>query len=161
MPLNFRALGLIAMVFPNAKIIHSMRHPVNTCLSVYKNPLRGYNRTFANDLETLGHFYLEYADLMRHWQKVLPLNIHEVRYEHMVNDTQTHARNMISYLDLDWEEGCLENRQSKREVKTASMWQVRDKIYKTSVDKWRIYEKQLKPLTDILSDEIKRYEADA
>ena len=161
MPLNFRALGFIAMVFPNAKIIHSMRHPIDTCLSIYKNPLRGFNRTFANDLEALGKFYIEYAELMRHWQNVLPLQIHEVRYEDMVSEPERHAKDMISYIGLDWEDSCLEERQSKREVKTASMWQVRDKIYKTSVDKWRIYEEQLKPLTDILSDEIKRYEAGA
>lgn len=159
MPLNFRALGFIALVFPNVKIIHSMRHPIDTCLSIYKNPLRGFNRTFANDLETLGQFYIQYAELMRHWHKVLPMKIHDVRYEDMVTETETHAKEMISYIGLDWEDGCLEKRQSKREVKTASMWQVRENIYKTSVDKWHIYEDQLKPLTDVLSDEIKRYEA--
>lgn len=158
MPLNFRALGFIALVFPHAKIIHSMRHPIDTCLSVYKNPLRGYNRTFANDLETLGQFYIQYAELMRHWHEVLPLKIHDVRYEDMVTDTEAYARDMILYIGLDWEDGCLEKRQSKREVKTASMWQVRENIYKTSVDKWRLYEDELKPLTDILADEIKRYE---
>lgn len=159
MPLNFRALGFIALVFPNAKIIHSMRHPIDTCLSIYKNPLRGYNRTFANDLETLGEFYIQYAELMRHWHEVLPIEIHDVRYEDMVNTPEDTAKEMISYIGLDWEDGCLEKRQSKREVKTASMWQVRENIYKTSVDKWRVYEEQLKPLTDILSNEIIRYEA--
>ena len=159
MPLNFRALGFIALVFPNAKIIHSMRHPIDTCLSIYKNPLRGYNRTFANDLETLGEFYIQYAELMRHWHEVLPIEIHDVRYEGMVNTPEDTAKEMISYIGLDWEDGCLEKRQSKREVKTASMWQVRENIYKTSVDKWRVYEEQLKPLTDILSNEIIRYEA--
>ncbi len=157
MPTNFRALGFIALVFPNAKIIHAKRHPVDTCLSAFKNPLRGYNRTFANDLQILGQFYLEYANLMRHWQDVLPLNIHEVRYEDMVNDTEHHARHIISYLNLEWEDSCLSKRQTKRDVKTASMWQVRQDIYKTSVDKWRIYENELKPLTDILTPEIELY----
>lgn len=158
MPLNFRALGFITLVFPNAKIIHSTRHPIDTCLSIFKNPLRGYNRTFANDLEMLGNFYIQYSELMRHWHEVLPIEIHDVRYEHMVNDPEVHAREMISYIGLDWEDGCLDKRQYKREVKTASMWQVRENIYKTSVDNWRMYENELKPLTDILSDEIKRYE---
>lgn len=157
MPTNFRALGFIALVFPNAKIIHARRHPIDTCLSVFKNPLRGYNRTFANDLEMLGQFYLEYANLMRHWQDILPLDIHEVRYEDVVNNTEHHAKQMISYLDLEWEDACLTARQSKRDVKTASMWQVRQDIYKTSVDKWRIYEDALKPLTDILAEEIALY----
>lgn len=147
MPLNFRALGLIALVFPNAKIIHSVRHPLDTCLSLYKTPLRGYNRTFANDLEALGRFYIQYAELMRHWREVLPLEIHDVRVEHVVSQPEAQAKEMISYIGLDWEEDCLDDAQI-------------ESLDKTSVNQWRSYEDQLKPLIDILSDEIKRYEAE-
>lgn len=146
MPLNFRALGLIALVFPNSKIVHSVRHPLDTCLSLYKTPLRGYNRTFANDLETLGNYYVQYAELMRHWREVLPLEIHDVRYEDIVSQPEAQAKEMISYIGLDWEDDCLEDAQV-------------ESIDRTSVNQWRSYEEQLKPLSDILSDEIKRYEA--
>ena len=159
MPQNFRALGLIATVFPNAKIIHSMRHPMDTCLSVFKNPLRGYHTTFANNLETLGKFYIEYAKLMRYWKTVLPVDLHEVRYEDMVSSPEINSRGLIEFLGLDWQDECLTNRKAKRDVNTASLWQVRQDIYKTSVEKWRIYEKQLEPLSDILAEEIERYEA--
>ena len=146
MPLNFRALGLIALVFPNAKIIHSVRHPLDTCLSLYRTPLRGYNRTFANDLETLGQFYIQYAELMRHWREVLPLEIHDVRYEDIVGQPEAKAKEVISYMGLDWEDDCLDEAQL-------------ESIDRTSVNQWQSYEDQLKPLSDILSDEIKRYEA--
>ncbi|MEM9279000.1 MAG: sulfotransferase [Pseudomonadota bacterium] len=159
MPQNFRALGLIAAVFPKAKVIHSRRHPMDTCLSVFKNPLRGYHTTFANQLETLGKFYIEYAKLMRHWKNVLPLKTHEVRYENMVSDTERHARELIGFLDKEWDDACLSNRKAKRDVNTASVWQVRQDIYDTSVQKWRVYEKQLAPLTKILAEEISLYEA--
>jgi len=158
MPLNFRALGLIALFLPNSKIIHSKRHPMDTCLSIYQTPLKEYNTTFANDLETLGTFYLEYVKLMKHWHNVLPLDIHEVRYEDLVNNTKIESKKLINYLGLEWEEACIINRKSKRDVQTASAWQVRNDIYKTSVQKWRMYEKELEPLTEILATEIKAYE---
>ncbi|MGI9352411.1 MAG: tetratricopeptide repeat-containing sulfotransferase family protein [Rhizobiaceae bacterium] len=159
MPQNFRALGLIATVFPNAKVIHSRRHPMDTCLSVFKNPLRGYHTMFANNLETLGKFYIEYAKLMRYWSSVLPTPVHEVRYEDMVASPEVHSRGLINFLGLDWQEECLINRKAKRDVNTASLWQVRQDIYKTSVEKWRVYEKQLAPLSAILKEETERYEA--
>jgi len=158
MPHNFRSLGLIAAVFPGAKVIHSMRHPMDTCLSVFKNPLKGYHTTFAQDLETLGEYYIEYRKLMDFWKETLPIEIHEIRYEDMVSNPEIHAKEMISYLGLEWDAACLTNRSGKQDVATASIWQVREEIYTSSVDKWRVYEKQLAPLTDILKDEIKRYE---
>ncbi|MEM9331216.1 MAG: sulfotransferase [Pseudomonadota bacterium] len=159
MPLNFRALGLIAAVFPNAKVIHARRHPMDTCLSVFKNPLRGYNTTFANDLEVLGDFFIEYDKLMRYWHDVLPIEIHEVRYEEMVSNTEVHAREMLHYVGLEWDEACLTQRKAKRDVNTASLWQVRQDIYTSSVQKWRTFEAPLAPLAEKLSDAIREYEA--
>jgi len=159
MPHNFRALGLIAAVFPQAKVIHALRHPMDTCLSVFKNPLKGYHTTFAQDLETLGEYYIEYRKLMDFWKVTLAIDIHEIRYEEMVHTPEEHSKAMIDYLGLEWDPACLENRASKRDTATASMWQVREEIYTSSVQKWRTYEKELAPLASILKDEISAYEA--
>lgn len=159
MPHNFRCVGLIASVFPKARIVHARRHPMDVCLSNFKTLLLGQNTTFGQSLEKLGDYYLEYANLMRHWQSVLPIPVHEVRYEDMISDTETKARELVEFVGADWDPACLENRASKRDVNTASMWQVRQGIYNSSVEKWRAYEKQLTPLQGILKEEIACYEA--
>ncbi|MEM7067684.1 MAG: sulfotransferase [Pseudomonadota bacterium] len=161
MPHNFRALGLINLVFPNAKIIHAKRHPMDICLSIFKLLLPGYHTTFAQQLESLGQFYLEYAELMRYWQETLPIAIHEIRYEDMVVNTESEARSMIDFVGHEWSDACLANRTNKRDVNTASIWQVRQDIYNTSVQKWRIYKSQLAPLAEILANEIRLYEGAA
>ncbi len=157
MPQNFMALGLIALTFPDAKIIHSMRDPMDCCASAYKNPLMGYHTAYANDLDSLGRYYLAYARLMRHWKTVLPLAIHDVRYEDVVSDTETTARAMIAFLGLDWDPACLSKRQQKRDVNTASAWQVRQQIYKSSLGTWRQYESHLQPLASLLAHETAAY----
>ena len=131
---------------------------MDTCLSNFKTLLPGYNTTFGQDLETLGRFYLEYASLMRWWREVLPVDILDVRYENMVTDPEAGARALIAFAGPDWDPACLTKRGAKQDVNTASMWQVRQDIYTSSVQKWRRYEKQLQPLADMLSEEIARYE---
>lgn len=158
MPHNFRALGLIAATFPNARIIHAARHPMDICLSIFKNLMPGYNTTFSGTLELLGEFYLEYAKLMKHWQDALPVEIHTVRYETLVADTGGQSEAMFQYIGLDWNPALLETRQTKGDVATASMWQVRQDIYSSSVQKWRNYETQLKPLYEVIKDEVEAYE---
>ncbi len=152
MPQNFLALGLIALVFPNAKIIHCQRHPMDCALSIYRNNLGSYHDNYAFDLAEIGKYYREYVGLMQHWEDVLPIEIHNIRYENVIADPEDVARKMISALGLEWDPACLDHTKAKRDVKTASAWLVRQEIYSSSIQKWRIYEKQLQPLADDLAD---------
>jgi tetratricopeptide (TPR) repeat protein len=147
-PLNFRNLGLISMLFPKARIIHCLRHPWDTALSNYfqRFPL---HLDYSFDLRNIGHFYAEYARLMEHWRKVLPLKLIEINYEDMVLNTEPMARTTLDFLGLEWDERCLAPHTNPCAVETASQWQVRQPIYSQSVERWRHYEKQLAPLKEI------------
>ncbi len=150
MPSNFIHLGLIALLFPKARIIHCHREPADTCLSCYFQnfslPLR-----FAYELGELGHYHRQNQRLMAHWRQVLPLPIHEIEYEALIADPEKISRELIAFCGLDWDEACLRSHEHKRTVDTASVWQVRQPIYKSSLAKWRAYEKHLGPLLDALS----------
>jgi len=150
MPANFFYIGMIRLMLPNAKIIHAMRDPMDSCFSNYA---RLFNDTmeFAYDLGTLGRYYVRYIKLMRHWHAVLPAgSILDLRYEDMVADTEGQARRILDYLGLPWDDNCLAFHQNKRHVKTASVAQVRKPIYKTSVARWRRFESHLQPLLEIV-----------
>ena len=150
MPANFFYIGMIRLMLPNAKIIHAMRDPMDSCFSNYA---RLFNDTmeFAYDLGTLGRYYVRYIKLMRHWHAVLPAgSILDLRYEDMVADTEGQARRILDYLGLPWDDGCLAFHRNKRHVKTASVAQVRKPIYKTSVARWRRFESHLQPLLEIV-----------
>jgi tetratricopeptide (TPR) repeat protein len=152
MPSNFFYLGMIHLMLPEAKIIHAMRDPMDSCFSCYSRLFNKENVRFAYDLGTLGRYYARYIKLMRHWHTVLPPGtILDLRYEDMVADTEGQARRALAHLDLPWDESCLEFHHNKRRVKTASLAQVRKPIYKTSVARWKYYEKHLEPLLDIVS----------
>lgn len=149
-PLNFRYLGFIAMLFPRARIIHCMRDPLDTCLSNYFQRFGlGYDYSF--NLESIGHFYGEYMKVMAHWREVLPAKMIEVRYEDMVTDTPRVAREVLDGLGLAWDDRCAATHTNRSVVDTASLWQVRQPVYKDSLERWRNYEKQLAPLKDIIS----------
>lgn len=150
MPANFFYIGMIRLMLPNAKIIHAMRDPMDSCFSNYA---RLFNDTmeFAYDLGALGRYYVRYIKLMQHWHSVLPAgSILDLRYEHMVADTEGQARRILDYLGLPWDEKCLAFHQNKRHVKTASVAQVRKPIYKTSVARWRRFESHLQRLLEIV-----------
>jgi tetratricopeptide (TPR) repeat protein len=152
MPANFFYLGLIKLALPNAKIIHTARDPMDSCLSCY---CRYFNDTmdFSYDLTNLGHYYVRYHRLMQHWQQVLPAgSILTVQYEDLVSDLEGHTRAILNYVGLPWEDGCLEYYNNHRPVRTASLAQVRQPIYQSSVGGWRCYEKQLQPLLDIVGE---------
>lgn len=152
MPGNFFYLGMIRLMLPEAKIIHAMRDPMDSCFSCFG---RLFNSTmdFAYNLETLGRYYTRYIQLMQHWHAVLPAGaILDLRYEDMIADTEGQARRIMNYLDLPWDEKCLAFHENKRPVKTASVAQVRRPIYKTSVARWKHFEKHLAPLLDIVQD---------
>lgn len=150
MPANFFYIGMIRLMLPNAKIIHAMRDPMDSCFSNYS---RLFNDTmeFAYDLGTLGRYYARYITLMRHWHDVLPPGtILDLPYEDMVADTEGQARRILDYVGLPWDSNCLAFHQNKRHVKTASVAQVRKPIYKTSVARWQHFEKHLQPLLNIV-----------
>jgi tetratricopeptide (TPR) repeat protein len=153
MPHNFEMLGLIGLLLPEARIVHLRRNPVDTCLSCYQNKLsqwHGYKR----DLTTLGLYYREYARLMDHWRRVLPLKFLDVEYEKLTGDFENEAKKLIAFLDLPWDEACLSFHESTEAVRTLSRHQVRNPIYRSSVGRWRHYENELQPLLSALGDLI-------
>ncbi len=151
MPSNFLLLGLINALLPNSKIIHVARDAVDTCVSCFTR-LFERSQYHSYDLQELGQYYNGYARLMRHWQSVLPTNsFHTISYEALVNDPETEARALIAYCGLTWDDACLSFHTAKRRVRTASVTQVRNPMYSTSVAKWKQYEKHLAPLLQTLN----------
>jgi hypothetical protein len=151
MPTNFAFLGLIHALFPNARIIHMRRNPLDTCLSIY---FQNFDTavTYANDLEDLAHYYEEYVRLMNHWRSSLPSGVMlEVCYEDLVIDPEAWSRKMVEFVGLPWDATCLNFHQTRRTVVTASKWQVRQKINSSAIGRWRNYEGQLGPLRRLVS----------
>lgn len=150
MPSNFVFVGLIRLILPNARIIHTVRDPVDTCLSCFSKLFAG-EQGFSYDLAELGRYYRAYQRLMAYWREVLPAGaMIEVPYEAMVEDFATEARRLLDYCGLDWDPACLEFYKTSRPVHTASMVQVRQPIYRSSVGRWRPDAALLKPLLDAL-----------
>jgi tetratricopeptide (TPR) repeat protein len=145
MPQNFRYIGLISLVFPNAKIIHCQRDPIDICLSLYKHLFQGL-QPYTYDLTELGQYYGMYSDLMEHWSQVLPGKVYNIRYEDLVAEPQGKIRELLTYCDLEFAPQCLSFHQTKRSVSTASLTQVRQPIYSNSVKAWKRYEAELQPL---------------
>jgi tetratricopeptide (TPR) repeat protein len=150
LPTNFLALGLIHAALPGARIIHLARHPIDTCLSIYFQHLEAAN-TYSNDLGDLAHYYGEYRRLMKHWRTVLPADaILEVPYEGLVSDLPVWTRRMLEFIGVAWDARCLDFDQTARPVVTASKWQVRQKLFGSSVGRWRHYERFVTPLAPLL-----------
>jgi tetratricopeptide (TPR) repeat protein len=150
MPANFLYLGVIHAALPKAKIIHLSRNPVDTCLSIYFQNF-GALHPYANDLGDLAHYYEQYLRLMNHWRRTLPEDaILEVPYEGLVEDMETWSRRMLDFIALPWEPGCLEFYRTDRTVNTFSKWQARQKISRSSIGRWRHYEKYLAPLMPLM-----------
>jgi tetratricopeptide (TPR) repeat protein len=150
MPSNFRLAGLIHLMLPHARIVHCRRDPVDTCLSCYAQKFsRGQDFTY--DLRELGLYYRAYEDLTAHWRSILPPDrFTEVIYEEVVEDLEGQARRLIAFCGLDWDEACLDFHRTARPVRTASVNQVRQPLYRTSVARWKAYEKHLGPLLEPL-----------
>ncbi|HLX68091.1 MAG TPA: sulfotransferase [Verrucomicrobiae bacterium] len=148
-PLNFRHLGFITLLFPEARIIHCTRNFLDTGLSNYfvRFPL---SLDYSFDLRNIGHFYREYARLMEHWRKVLPRKMIEISYEEMVLNTESTVRRALEFLGLEWDDRCLSPHTNPCAVETASQWQVRQPIYRHALERWRHYEKHLAPLKETL-----------
>lgn len=152
MPFNFMYLGMIALLFPDCHVIHCTRDPLDTCLSCYMTDLSVGNR-FAHDLKRVGTFYRDYRRLMSHWKNVLNFPMLEVSYEQVVSDVETQTRRMLEFLDLPFDERCLQFHQNARYVSTASKEQVRRPIYSSSVGRWRNYRRHLEPLMKALAED--------
>lgn len=153
LPHNFQHLGLISLVFPNARIIHLQRDPRDVAISNYFTNFkmaRG-GMGFAFDLADIGHAINDHDRIMEHWRSVLPIPIYDLNYEDLVEDQEATARKLLDFVGLEWDPRVLEFYKTERSVKTASVWQVRQPIYKTSKERWRSYEKHLGPLTDALN----------
>ena len=152
MPSNFYFAGLIHLALPNAKIIHTTRNPVDTCVSCFSKLFAG-EQSQTYDLAELGRYYRSYAGLMAHWRKVLPAGAFlDVQYEELVADTEGQARRILAHCSLDWDPRVLDFHKNERPIKTASASQVRKPIYSSSVARWRNYEKHLGPLLAELGD---------
>jgi tetratricopeptide (TPR) repeat protein len=146
MPGNFMYAGLIPLILPGARIIHARRDPVDTCLSCYTK-LFGGEQQFAYNQTELGEFYGHYQNLMTHWARVLPAErFIEVDYEAVVDDLEGEARRLIDFLGLPWDDACIRFHENRRVVRTASVNQVRQPIYKTSKGRWQAYADHLAPL---------------
>jgi tetratricopeptide (TPR) repeat protein len=146
MPTNFLQLGLIHAALPHARVIHLRRNPIDTCLSIYFQHFRGVH-SYANDLEDLAHYYGEYVRVMNHWHASLPTEaILDVPYEGLVEEHEAWSRRMLEFIGLPWDPRCLDFHQTHRTVITASAWQVRQRISRSSVGRWRNYEQFVGPL---------------
>lgn len=149
MPHNFQALGLIALMFPRAKIIHCRRHPLDTILSCW---MQNFNdgHAYARTLEDAAHHYKEYLRLMAHWKAVLPLPVFELDYEKMVGDQEATTRALLDFAGLDWDPRCLAFHEVQRTVMTASIWQVRQPLYSRSVARHKRYDRHMGEARKIL-----------
>ncbi len=151
MPGNYRYLGQLALMLPEARIIHVRRDPLDTCLSCFATPFQD-GHEYASELAVLGRQYLRYARLMQHWAAVLPPGrILEVSYEALVADLEGESRRLLSYIGLPWSESCLGFHRTARSVRTASVVQVREPIYSRSIGRWRRFARELESLQALLA----------
>lgn len=151
-PLNFWHLGLVAITFPNARIIHCTRDMRDNGLSIFAENFTPEQR-WATDLSDIVHYWRGYQRLMAHWQETLPIQMIDNPYEAMVADLETAAQNLVSFLGLPWDARCLAFHEHERAVQTPSRWQVRQPVYATSVGRWRHYETQIGDLAEIAREE--------
>jgi hypothetical protein len=146
LPANFIFIGLIHLALPNAIIIHTVRDSADTCLSCFSKLFNGKQNQYF-DLAELGRYYRHYQALMAHWHRVLPPGrILDVRYEEVVADLEGQARRIITHCGLDWDPRCIAFHQAVRPVRTPSVVQVRQSIYKNAIGRWRMHEPFLGPL---------------
>ncbi len=148
---NFFLLGAILRIFPNATVVHCRRDPIDTALSIFTTNFET-NFDYASDRGDLVFYYRQYRRLMSHWRNILPPDrFLEVDYEALVADPEPHARRLVAGCGLEWNDACLEPHRNRRRINTASVWQARQPIYRTSVERWRRYEPWLGELRELAS----------
>lgn len=142
-PDNYLYIGLIKAMFPGARIIHTVRQPLDTCLSVYFQHL---SEDYGNDLGDIGHTFQQYRRLMAHWKTLYADDIFDFDYDAFVAEPKPALERLLTFLGLEWEERCLGFHAVENSVKTASVWQVREPLYQKSSGRWRAYERELSAL---------------
>ena len=144
--MTYKRMGLLKAAMPNCKFIIVRRDPRDNLLSIYRNRFADNTHLYAYNLENLGTYYKQFLRIMDFWRNKMPKGFMEINYEDLINDPETQAQKLIKYCNLDWEDKCLEFYKSGRQVKTLSILQVRQPIYKSSVKAWQRYEQDLQPL---------------
>ena len=152
-PINFLHIGLILILFPNSKIVNCNRDPIDTCLSCFFQNFDKQHQ-YSYNLKSLAEFYNQYSRLMAHWRDLFSDRIFELRYESLVENQEETSKELIQYCELPWEDSCLSFYKSDTTVSTASKWQVRRPIYKTSIKKWKHYEPYIEELINNLKMEF-------
>lgn len=150
MPMNFQHLGLIATLFPFAKIIHCRRNAMDVGLSCYSKDFPAA-LAWSCDLTAIGQVHRQYERLMAHWSRVLPVEVLEFSYEDVIGNAELHARRLVQHCGLEWDDACLAFHRAERQIKTASLQQVRQPIYGSSVHRWQKYHRHLEPVRTGLS----------
>jgi tetratricopeptide (TPR) repeat protein len=145
-PDNYRIIGLIKRLLPAARIVHTVRHPIDNCLSVFMQHMNSEVTPYATDLADIGHHYGEYRRLMQHWQRLYPDSLYQFDYDEFVRTPRESLARLLEFLGLPWDERCLAFHQLRNTVKTASYWQVRRPLYAEASGRWRRYTKHLGPL---------------
>jgi tetratricopeptide (TPR) repeat protein len=155
LPVNFMFLGFIHLILPKATIIHVKRDAMDTCISCFAQHFSQDNIRFSYELGELGRYYRMYMELMDHWRQTMPAgSILEVQYETLVENFEPEARRIVAHCGLDWDERCLSFHQTERTVRTASLAQVRQPIYRSSIERWRRHEKHLGRLIAALAGDL-------
>jgi hypothetical protein len=155
-PANFQYIGIILSMFPDAKIIHLKRDPRAICWSIYQSNWYENGYRFSYNMDDLVTFYGLYSRLMEFWHKKFPEKIYDVCYEDLTTNQEEETKKLLEYCELDWDENCLNFHKNKRPVKTASSFQVRQKMYQGSSEAWRKYESHIQPLIDGLKPYLKK-----
>ena len=148
--MTYKRMGLLKAAMPNCKFIVVRRDPRDNLLSIYRNRFKDNTHLYAYDLSDLGAYYKQFVRIIDFWREKMPEGFMEIQYEDLIVDPEKHARALIDYCDLEWQDECLNFHNSKRQVKTLSVMQVRQPIYKSSVKAWQRYEDDLKPLFEAL-----------
>ncbi len=160
MPNNFRHIGLIHLILPNAKIIDARRDPMSCCFSCYKQ-LFASGQEFTYGLNEIGTYYQDYVELMTHWDTVLPGKVLRVHYLDVINDLESEVRRILDYCELPFERACVEFHRNKRAVRTPSAEQVRQPIYREALEQWKHFEPWLTPLKEALGPALWSYRNEA
>jgi hypothetical protein len=156
MPNNFRHIGLIHLMLPNARIIDARREPMACCFGNLKQ-LFAQGQEFTYSIEDIGRYYRTYLELMRHWDAVLPGRVLRVHHEDVVDDLEGSVRRILRFCGLEFEPGCVDFHKTSRSIRTASSEQVRQPIYREGLEQWRNYEPWLGELREVLGDAVTRY----
>jgi hypothetical protein len=143
LPINFKWIGLIKLIIPDAKIVHCIRNSRDTCFSIFKNFFTSNELDFAYNIDETVEFYNLYNELIMHWKKILPNFIFDIKYENLINKKDFEIKNLLKACDLNWDDNCLKFYNNKRPILTASDTQARKQLYNTSINSWKKFEEKL------------------